>query len=144
MTSVENQWERLVGTSDVPSTLSFGIDEEERIWLHFEFGEEGFLDTPLDDFCLIFRLFNMVWYSPLLKHLQMCVNSNCHNVPNGGHQRKPDCIPIADFQRDLFENNELEMRRLQRANSIPKPPPGRDDSDQTLAENETSSSDNLS
>jgi hypothetical protein len=117
------QWERLCGTSDVPSSMSFGVDPEGRIWLHFEFLEEGFLDTPLDDFLLIFRLFNMAWSSHLIRNLDLCLNPNCHNTPYGGHQRKADCVPVAEFQREILENNELEMQRLQRAKSIAQPLP---------------------
>jgi hypothetical protein len=51
------QWDYICGTTDVPSTLSRGIDEEGRIWLHFTFGEQGYLDAPLDDFLAMYRLF---------------------------------------------------------------------------------------
>ena len=119
----QREWEYLVGTSDIPSSLSYGIDKDGKIWLHFEFDEQGYLDTPLDDFLLIFRLFNMTWYSHVAKLLDICLNPSCHNKPNGGHQRKEDCVPMAEFQRDILERSELEMQRLRHSQSVKSAPP---------------------
>jgi len=117
----KKEWDYICGTSDVVSNLSRGIAPDGRIWLHFEFGEAGYLNTPLDDFLIMYRLFNMTFYSHLAKLLDLCLNPQCHNMPYGGHQRKENCVPIATFQKEILENDDLEMRRLQAAESIKKP-----------------------
>lgn len=124
----ENDWELLTATSDVPAELYIRTNFAGQIEVKFSMYEDKLhFEMMLEDFLLCFRLFNMVWYSPLMKHLNLCINSACANKPFGGHVRKDNCLPMSDYQEMLQRDNENRLRELplhksREESSIPRNP----------------------
>lgn len=113
-----NEWEYLYGTSDVKSGLWLRTIENGSQELHFRFGDEGYLTISLADFLLVFRLFNAVWYSQLLKTLDICINTDCANTPYGAHVRQETCLAMSPYQKMLADVNTAQMREMHRQEAL--------------------------
>lgn len=114
---VNTDFELLTATSDVYSQLELAtIDDIQYVKFRFNITDE--ITLRLEDFLLMFRLFNMVWYSPLLQHLDICVNQDCQNKPHGAHVRQETCYTMSPYQKMRANAHEHEMRELRRQESL--------------------------
>lgn len=111
-------WEHLVGTSDIPSELHTHMNEEGVQELLFYIRGTHTFRLPLNDFLLCWRLFNMVFYSRILNSLDICINTDCPQIPYGAHQRTDECPGKSPWQRQQEEIYNAKMRELQRQEKL--------------------------
>lgn len=115
--AINTDFEMLTATSDIYSELELATIEGVQ-YLKFRYNVTDEITLRLEDFLLMFRLFNMVWYSPLLQHLDICVNEDCMNKPHGAHVRQNGCYTMSPYQKMRANAHAHEMRELRRQESL--------------------------
>jgi hypothetical protein len=74
-------------------------------------GEVAFVMTDIQ-FLEVFRLSNAVWYSQLVRKLNMCWNGNCQNKPTGCHVRQNGCPEMTPYEAKTIVANNNGLRNM--------------------------------